>query len=245
MNLRELFGDWEDTILDSCLSGIMGEIITDKTQTSAAALLGDFCFVTGIPTAELIAEAAQRHGPGEMIIAARDVLWQQCIEKSFDGCVEKEVRYAIVKKAVFDRDKLLGAVKSLPEGYRLQFIDEELYHQCLQQPWCRDFVSQYKDWSQFENLGLGVVALWRDEIVAGASSYSTWSQGIEIEVDTREEHRRKGLAYRCSAALILACLERGLSPTWDAANMISVALAQKLGYQFSHEYPIWVMRIND
>ena len=38
------------------------------------------------------------------------------------------------------------------------------------------------------------------------------------------------------AALILSCLDDGLYPSWDAANMNSVHLAEKLGYQFSHEY---------
>ena len=33
------------------------------------------------------------------------------------------------------------------------------------------------------------------------------------------------------------CLERGLYPSWDAATPISVALAEKLGYHFSHTYP--------
>lgn len=37
-------------------------------------------------------------------------------------------------------------------------------------------------------------------------------------------------------ALILNCLEEGLYPSWDAQNMSSVQLAEKLGYEFDHEY---------
>lgn len=73
-------------------------------------------------------------------------------------------------------------------------------------------------------------------LIAGASSYSRYDKGIEIEIDTREDHRRKGLAYVCGAKLILECLEEGLYPSWDAQNKWSVALAEKLGYHFSHEY---------
>ena len=61
-------------------------------------------------------------------------------------------------------------------------------------------------------------------------------KGIEIEIDTREDHRRKGLAYACGAKLVLECLEKGLYPSWDAQNKWSVALAEKLGYHFSQEY---------
>lgn len=74
------------------------------------------------------------------------------------------------------------------------------------------------------------------ELAAGASSYSTYREGIEIEIDTREDHRRKGLAYQCGAKLILECLKRDLYPSWDAPNKWSAALAEKLGYRFSHEY---------
>ena len=102
--------------------------------------------------------------------------------------------------------------------------------------WANDLVSQYKDYGTYRKIGLGVVALKDGELAAGASSYSTYEKGIEIEIDTREDYRRKGLAYACGAKLILKCLERGLYPSWDAQNPWSVALAEKLGYHFSHEY---------
>ena len=73
-------------------------------------------------------------------------------------------------------------------------------------------------------------------IVAGASSYTRYKEGIEIEVDTIEDERRKGLATIVCAALILQCLEEGLYLGWDARNMNSVRLAEKLGYEFDHEY---------
>lgn len=36
--------------------------------------------------------------------------------------------------------------------------------------------------------------------------------------------------------MILECLEQNLYPSWDAHNMWSVALAEKLGYHYDHEY---------
>ena len=58
----------------------------------------------------------------------------------------------------------------------------------------------------------------------------------EIEVDTIPEERHKGLASIACASLILRCLEEGLYPSWDAHNMDSVGLAEKLGYEFDHAY---------
>ena len=102
-----------------------------------------------------------------------------------------------------------------------------------------DLVKQFETYETFERYALGVVAMKGQEIAAGASTYSAYDKGIEIEVDTKEEHRRKGLATACAAKLILQCLEKGLYPSWDAANLWSVALAEKLGYHRGEEYMIY------
>ena len=88
----------------------------------------------------------------------------------------------------------------------------------------------------FKNLGLGVVVMKDNEPISGAAAYSRYRDGIEVEIDTKEQYRRKGLAYCCGAKLILECLKRGLYPSWDAHNKASVALAEKLGYNYHHGY---------
>jgi predicted GNAT family acetyltransferase len=81
-----------------------------------------------------------------------------------------------------------------------------------------------------------MVILKDGKFVSGASSYTRYKEGIEIEVDTIESERRKGLATVVCSALILNCLNEGLYPSWDAHNMNSVHLAEKFGYEFDHEY---------
>ncbi|MCI8713242.1 MAG: GNAT family N-acetyltransferase [Ruminococcus sp.] len=49
---------------------------------------------------------------------------------------------------------------------------------------------------------MGVVMEKDGEIVSGASSYSSYVRGIEIEIDTREDYRRRGLAYIWGRACI-------------------------------------------
>ena len=66
--------------------------------------------------------------------------------------------------------------------------------------------------------------------------YTRYKEGIEIEVDTIPSERRKGLASVVCAALILACLDEGLYPSWDAHDMNSVQLSRNFGYEFDHEY---------
>ena len=91
----------------------------------------------------------------------------------------------------------------------------------------------------YRRLGLGIVVLADGKPVSGASSYSRYKDGIEIEIDTKESFRRKGLASACGAALILECLNQGLYPSWDAHTLQSLSLAQKLGYQPAGPYPAY------
>jgi predicted GNAT family acetyltransferase len=107
---------------------------------------------------------------------------------------------------------------------------------CLSDPATRDFVSSFESKEKYLDIGRGVVITRSGKIVAGASSYTRYNEGIEIEVDTVEGERRKGLATAASAALILRCIDEGLYPSWDAQNMNSVHLAEKLGYELDYEY---------
>ena len=124
----------------------------------------------------------------------------------------------------------------LPDGYELKKIDADIYDKCLQSPVTADFVSSFESKEQYLSIGRGMVITKDSMIVAGASSYTRYNEGIEIEVDTVPEERRKHLATIVCSALILNCLEEGLYPSWDAQNMNSVRLAESLGYEYDHEY---------
>lgn len=237
IDIKDIFGTWDETLIWSCLQGIMGELHTNSVGDAAMAILGDFAFYAGNPSEELVRFRQEHCKQDFMIMVPQNDAWANLIEKCYGNRAKKVTRYATKKeKDVFDVSKLEQAVLSLPEGYELRMLEEKEYGMCRNNGWANDLVSQYKDYDRYKELGLGVVALKDGELAAGASSYSTYSGGIEIEIDTREDHRRKGLAYACSAKLILECLKRGLYPSWDAQNKWSLALAEKLGYHVSHEY---------
>ena len=234
----ELFGNWEETILWSCLQGIMGRIYVDDVDNPAAAkaVLGDFAFLAGMPNEELVQHDIWQG----LILVPQNDAWAQCIERILGAAARPALRYAILKEEnIFDKEKLQQLAAALPQGYQLKSIDASLYRQCLQEEWSVDLVKQFETYEKFERYALGIVALKEQEIAAGASTYSAYDKGIEIEVDTKEEHRRKGLATACAAKLILQCLKKGLYPSWDAANLWSVALAEKLGYHRGEAYMVY------
>lgn len=234
-----LWKGWQETLIWSCVQGVMGSIYVNDLENpvSAMAVLGDFCFLAGKPDREFVLSEQALGKQGFMIMVPQGDKWAQLIEECLGEKAKKVTRYATKKEPdVFDREKLKEYAAGLPDGYKLKMIDEKLFWQCKETRWCRDFVSQYADYALYRKHGLGVVICRDDEIVSGASSYAGYQGGIEIEIDTRADCRRRGLACICGAKLILECLERGLYPGWDAQNKDSLALAEKLGYHFDCEY---------
>ena len=231
--VKPIFEGWNETLIYSCLQKVMGKIyVTDPdSPVSAMAYVGCFAFYAGVPDKELVLEKPT----GFVIMTPQNRDWEACIEACFPEA-KKVTRFAIKKDTQFDRSLLRDMVKKLPEGYELKEIDQEVYDLCLADPLTRDFVSSFESKEKYLEIGRGMVIIKSGRIVAGASSFTRYNEGIEIEVDTVEEERRKGLATIACAALILRCLEEGLYPSWDAQNMNSVHLAEKLGYEFDHEY---------
>ncbi len=243
--VEHLFAGWEETLIWSCLQGVMGKIYAaeGKEIRAAMALLGDFCFLAGEPDRELAGFKPEGLLQDFIIMVPQNEAWERVIREQYGERARRVERYAFKKEgAGFDREKLLGFVSALPPEYELTALDEGLYHWCKKQEWCRDWVSQFPDYDSYERYGLGVVIQKDKSPVAGASSYSAYREGIEIEIDTREEYRRRGLATISGAALILRCLDRGLYPSWDAQNPWSAALAKKLGYRFDFRYPAYEIR---
>ena len=231
--VTSLFEDWSETLIWSCLQKVMGKIyVTDLEEPqSALAFVGCFAFYGGEPDRELV-----MHKTADFVIMTpRNEEWADCIEDCFPNA-KKISRYAIKKDTKFDKDLLHKLTGRLPEGYELKDIDANIYDMCLSDPATRDFVSSFESKEKYLDIGRGVVITRSGKIVAGASSYTRYNEGIEIEVDTVEGERRKGLATAASAALILRCIDEGLYPSWDAQNMNSVHLAEKLGYELDYEY---------
>lgn len=238
-NTKHIFANWDETIIWSCLQGVMGHIYADDREnpSSAMAILGDFCFYAGCPSRELAAFKPEWCHQDFIIAVPRNQEWAEVIEKYYGDRAKKVTRYAMKKeKHIFDKDALNRVVARLSPEYTLHPVDEGIFHDCKKADWSKDFVSQFPDWETYQRVGLGVVIKRDGCIVSGASSYSAYAGGIEIEIDTKQEYRRKGLALISGAKLILQCLDRGLYPSWDAQNMWSVSLAEKLGYHFHYEY---------
>ena len=234
-----LFDGWQETMIWSCLQEHMGSVETDGSLPPASARIsvGDFSFFAGMPDENLI------QGANTPILGPRTENWEPVIEKVLGAEAIKAQRYAIKKEPeAFDCEILEKYAASLPAAYELRPIDQELYEQIMTKPWAKDLCSQFRDGDDYVRRGLGFAAVLRGDVVAGASSYTIYDDGIEIEIDTNKEFRNRGFASACGSRLILECLSRGLYPSWDAHDLRSVSLAEKLGYHRDQPYNVYFLK---
>jgi GNAT superfamily N-acetyltransferase len=243
----EPFFRWtEEAIILSFLQGHMGRGWADDMDKPSCAMVvvGDFCMIAGNSGAPGAMALVQGVPSKNFFFVPQDEGWSKLIEAAYGEKAERTTRYAFTKERdVFDYNKLQEIKDSLPQGFEIRLIDGGLYRKAMSEEFSRDLCGNYASEADFLARGLGCVVLRGGELCCGASSYSSFDGGIEVEIDTKKEYRRRGLAASCAAALILECKERGLYPSWDAANKASKGLAEKLGYRFSHEYTSYWVRL--
>ena len=61
--IAPLFAHWDDTMVWSCLQGVMGRAVWNGSRTAAAIISGDFGFLAGEPDEELL-----RRVPGPLLV---------------------------------------------------------------------------------------------------------------------------------------------------------------------------------
>lgn len=126
---------------------------------------------------------------------------------------------------------------TLPEGYSLSGMDEAAF---AQHPFSHG--SNYVSFEAFRKEGAGAIIRHNGEIVASASSFLSLDGEIELDVSTKEEYRKKGLAKACVAEMLRDCMERGIVVHWDAQNEISLHLAEDFGFRMEREYTVYWVR---
>lgn len=247
--LYRFFPNHTDNLIHSCLQGHAGFAVVDSLDSPNCVMLvvADFCFVAGDAScqqAPSLLQSLPNYYDGSTAIAIPcEAGWVERFNQVYgEGC-STITRYSFYKQEQFDTDTLSTYAHTLPHGYSLHPIDAALYSQCLAEGWSSDLCSQFTTAEDYALRGLGYGVLHQGKIAAGASSYVVFDGGIEIEIDTHKDHRRLGLATACGAALILECLKRNQIPSWDAANLSSVSLAEKLGYRLNKPYTAYLLPI--
>ncbi len=245
VGLAPLFQGCGNTMLLSALEGEMGRVwLPPGSGAPQAALVecADFLMLAGEPALarDLLTAWKAASGGRYAVLTVRGAALLGLPEQVFGADAKPITRYAFAHDASgFDLSALRRMADQPPSGIALRPFDKALYHMAMQAEWSRDFCSQFRNVDDYLARGLGVAALWGGELVGGASSYTRYSAGVEVQVETRADMRRRGIAQACCAAMLLLCMERGLYPGWDAANEASARLALRLGYRMQGPYRAW------
>ena len=214
----------------------MGRAWADSPAHPRASIVtvGDFLYCGGQPGPSAthmlrVAVGSEKrrwlvYAPGE---------WKRVLDRVIPS--EPRTRYAFDHAVQPEEAHLRRLLAAAPEGAGFERITGERIAWCRGQEWSRDFVSMFTE-ERYERDGLGVLVTLDGEPVAGAGSYVAYPGGIEVQVQTREGFEGRGLATLAAAKLILTAHERGMIATWDAANAVSMHIAQKLGYHFVGAY---------
>ena len=109
-----LFSGWNDTLILSCLQGMMGKVYVEGD--AAAAYLGDFSLFVGTPSESLL-RFKPNPNCGFLIMTPGNSDWEAKIPAVFGEKAKRTTRYAIRKDTQFQRAQLEAMKARLPQGF--------------------------------------------------------------------------------------------------------------------------------
>jgi hypothetical protein len=241
-SLRRLFDRYPclHGVVAAIIEGGMGRVIADAREKPCVALASlDFHFLAGDPlhaNAPLLFKQLQ---PGNVVVAPTPA-WRQLVAANYPDALTVYHREAFLAEQ-YDINRLKGFCQALPIGFELRQVRPEEVAQ-FATDLDRALIYNFRSHEEFITRGVGMGILHQGRFVSGASSAAIGGGKFEIEIQTRREFRRRGLARAVAAALILYGLEHGLEACWDAANEPSSALARQLGFHPTGKYEAYRLK---
>lgn len=181
--LTPLVEGWQETLIWSVLQGCMGQAWADRREnpTAGQLVVGDFCFLSGTPDLDLV-----RHWPegrSFLIFVPQTEEWSPLIEFVYGPAAQRGIRYAFYKEPeVFDRPQLERFAASLPDDCELQPIQGEWYKRAGAEEWSKDLCGQFADEADYARRGIGVCAVLKGSLAAGASSYTVYRAELKLRL---------------------------------------------------------------
>lgn len=230
-NVEELFGQqpfgW-DIFIETALD--YGFILADDQQNPhvALAFVGGCILYGGDPTHEAAIDLikAQEVQP---CVLAYPKSWADFVKEVYGEQVKCLTRYYF-PFASFKKEKLYHALLEEPREYRIQKMSMkwikglealgEVYHKY-----------HYKDLQDFLDRGCCFCVTKGEEVCAAVGAYLRSDNKIQVQVNTKKEYLNQGLATIACAHMLRYCLDNQIQVGWDASNLISKKLANKLGYE--------------
>ena len=216
-----------DISIECVLESYMGKACVDNVENPSAykIMIGPFFYFAGNALGEGGQEMLKDIKPYNLFMSSSAGWAEECRKLYGERLVAFE-RYS------FSSEKLsLEYLKRLCQNsaHDIKQMDSALLERVQGQDHFID-ISDFDSVSDFMGSGIGYYAEKNGEVIGAAYSSLVCNQGIEISLFVSDDHRRRGIATALSANLVGWCLENNMDAHWDAANLESCKLAEKLGY---------------
>ncbi len=243
--IAHFFEGIQDSMVIACLQGYNGDAYVQSWDDPQASLIvsAEYSFWGGGPESDDAKYLAEHFfevagtDSSTAIFADSNPGWEKTLLSCKCNSPQSIQRFGIVQRDYdFDLKCLQEYAAVVPEGYRLQMFDENMYHQAMAEKWSTEFCEGFDSADDFLTRGMGVAAVKDGKLAGGISTQTVYDGGAELQLAVHPDHRQQGLATACAAAMILKCIEKGIRPCWDAANSISLKIALKMGYEYKGKY---------
>jgi RimJ/RimL family protein N-acetyltransferase len=212
-----------------------GDIYTDDLEKHQYALFwheSGFAYLSGhlrpegLDAVYALMKNESGNNPRRFVLELNDEQVARYFREKED--IEEHPRYGF-------RLKKLQPVEEIPVGYELREVDEDLFSRIEGRVVPSNFWNSSKE---FITKGRGYCLIKNGEVAAVAFSAAVSSRQIDIGIETREAHRRKGLAVIVAKKMAEYVLSIGKEPVWDcdAANTGSRATAERVGFEVVSQY---------
>jgi GNAT superfamily N-acetyltransferase len=225
-----------DFAIDCVVEGQQGKVFVDNlAQPSAYRLtVGPFWYFAG-DARSAGGQQLMQPFPAYHILMPSPPAWVDLARELYGEHLKTFSRYSL-SAAHLSADHLRQLRDGTSPPYRFLPLSLDVAQQVAEQADSYLDLSDFDSVADFVERGLGYVALDQAKVIGIAYSSLVCSQGIEVSLYVDEAYRRHGVATALGSQLLLACVQQGRRPNWDAANPESVKLAEKLGYVYLETY---------
>ena len=178
-----------------------------------------------------------------------------CFEFSIDGPSMREKILNMFKDRSIQSEKEYSfrayrvpqKPQNIPREYQIRKVDRTFWDLLSEGKYKNeDFlkVRLLESWNSFEEFmskSIAYCTIFDNRIVAVMVGTASYKNVIPIDVETEENHRRKGLAYAMGTEFIADCINNHYILQWDCveSNPNSYQLAVKLGFEKMSENTVY------
>ncbi len=228
--------------IDCVIEGQMGKAFTDSLENPTAFKLevGPFSYFAGnakSPAGREMMRSLPLYAP----LMPSPVEWIELAKEVHGDKIAQCSRYSFSSKNL-SVEGVRRMLRESPFEAQVRRLNTAAAGPILNDPHGLADISNFDSADDFVARGVGFYLM--DECITVGVAYSSLvcSKGIEISIFVVPEKRRKGIATALACKLLEHCMANGMDPHWDAANLESCKLAEKLGYVQTETYVEYFVR---